>query len=219
MRILLIILFVLTYYSCKEKSNNKVNFIHDTLSDNFPTLITDRYFPTDTIVSSYNGREVDYHIKKWGSETLFFIKEPILCNYKGNVESIRFTWLRAFENPVVIRISKLNDTSLVRIKELSMKTAENDTPKIILDTIMTLKKELWEKAVSDLEKNNFLNKINRDTTLNKDGASWLLESRLNNSYHYIIRWDTGNAEGKELNTFAKTIIQIANGIVGIKSKR
>lgn len=45
------------------------------------------------------------------------------------------------------------------------------------------------------------------------------ENRLRNKYHYIIRWDTGNAEGKELNTFAKTIMQIAEGIVEIKSKR
>jgi hypothetical protein len=219
MRKLLIILLAVTYVTCKEKEVEEAFHVKDKLTEQIPKLMTERYFPLDTTESSFNGREVDYSIKKWGSETLFFFKEPILCNYMGNVESIRFTWLRAFENPVVIRISKLNDTAFVRIKELSMKTTENDTPKIVIDTLMALKKELWENAVSDLDKNNYINVINRDTTLGKDGASWFLESRLHNGYHFIIRWDTGNAEGKELNTFAKTIMQIADGIVEIKSKR
>ncbi len=219
MRMLFIIPLAVIFFSCKENKDEKAINIQDKLTVHVLELKSDRYFPFDTTESAFNGREVDYYIKKWGSETLFFFKEPKLCNYIGDVESIRFTWLRAFENPVVIRISNLNDTAFVRIKELSMKTSENDTPKIVLDTIMALKKEIWEKAVSDLDKNNYVNVINRDTILGKDGASWILESRLHNSYNYIIRWDTGNAEGKELKTFAKTIMQIAEGIVGIKSRR
>src|SRR5687767_3485207 len=52
---------------------------------------------------------LDSFVNEWYSQMLFALHEPVLKDYQGEMEIYRFTWLRSFHNPAVVRVEKKGD--------------------------------------------------------------------------------------------------------------
>lgn len=207
-------------FSCCTNKESKPS----TVSDKFKQYVSkdtgDKYFPRDSLffVSGDNQRSADLFIKNWYSETLFNLQEPILYDYPGEGEAIRLLWLRAFDNPLIVRVSKFQDTVYANIKELKSKSYDTK-PQILKDTIILLETKKWQEILSGLQENNFWNAKIEDNSSGKDGIAWFLECHLQNKYHYINRWDDGGLSSKDLNLYANGLIKIGKNFVQMKSSR
>ncbi len=140
---------------------------------------------------------------------LYKMQEPVLSNYYSGKETYRFTWLRSFDRPVVIRFDKSDTTIVITTKEL-----KSQVPLPFLGIMGT---HLDEEGVTIIEKREFnipyyINKTRRlptveytevtkmiDSlkllelpprlvTMGCDGAEWILEISNSKGYFYIQRW-------------------------------
>jgi hypothetical protein len=210
------------FFSCNDKGNR-----HSVATDKFKSQVPNKpgvnYFPTDSLFFSSVSKSAssDSFVRRWYSEILYNLREPVLYNYKGAGQSIRFVWLRPFENPVVIRLNNFNDTAYVNIKELNIQYSGNEVSEIIKDTMIALDVEKWQRSLSMLEANNFWNAVTEDTLSNtlKDGTSWFLECRSGEKYHCINRVDKGDFASKDLNLYAKPLLEIGENHVRLKNSR
>ena len=216
------LIIIVSFFSC---SNKEGNTIIDKFTLNLEKDSVILYFPFDSLLFKENAFQniLGYHTKKMSHEVLYDLKEPSLYDYFGNGDAIRLLWLRSFENPILIRLNNFNDTVYANIKELNIKVNDSTPPRIIIDTIIVLKKERWDKSLSELKDSNFWRADEEDTSFYKsnvkDGTPWFLECRLGKKYHYIIRWDDGSMYSKELNIYATELINIGERYVQMKSKR
>lgn len=150
------------------------------------------FFPLKTIKQSQEEEEksLDTVTNKWLTGDLISFQEPNL--YRSTIDktdkAYRFTWLRSFDLPVVIRIEKRQKRFVLTCKELldynGRKANEfkvNITKKISMPQWITfeylLKKMNFEQVQTDIS----------DSTECMDGAIWILESKSENNYHCIYR--------------------------------
>lgn len=213
MKKLIVLFAIISCTSCYENTKQNLFSVSDKMVGYAPKDSGVKYFPADTL--EYDR---DY-LKKWADEVLFNLHEPVLKNYSGDGEFIRFVWLRTFDNAIVIRVNKFDDTVYANIKELKIKSFEGEIPKILKDTVVLLDESKWQEMLSPLEKNNYWNALYDETSLGKDGASWFLECHLEKRYHVINRWDDGYLTSKELKNFAMPLINLGNNFVPMRSSR
>jgi hypothetical protein len=220
MRFFLFIAIIVFFSDCssKEKTFSKVD---DDFKGSIPSHSNAQYFPTDSIFFDIDTNQVNVHsfVKKWYSETLFNLQEPVLYNYTGKGEVVRLLWLRAFDNPVVIRVNKFNDTTYANIKELQSRSYDSKRQKLLKDTNVLLDSDRWNEILSTPDANNFWNASIAESFSGKDGITWFLECKLSNRYHAINRWDDGNLSSKSLNLYADKLINIANTYISMRSSK
>jgi hypothetical protein len=213
---------VVLFFSCGGKEG-KPSVITDKFESSIPDKPGVDYFPTDSLFfSSINkSASTDSFVRRWYSKILYELKEPVLYNYLGECQAIRFVWLRPFANPVVIRLNNFDNTAYVNIKELKIKSYQEETSKIIKDTMIAIDIKKWDESLSILNTNSFWNAITEDTSSNnvKDGISWFLECRLYNKYHCIDREGNGDFSSKDLNLYARELLEIGEAHVKMKSNR
>jgi hypothetical protein len=79
------------------------------------------YFPLkdSTQDSTECANSLDTFMNVWYSKNLAAMKEPILAEYEADNETYRFTWLRSFNEPITIRIQKVNSDFTLTVKRLS----------------------------------------------------------------------------------------------------
>ena len=206
------LIVVLSQLSCSDNpSIGKVT--NDKMAQFTPKDSSTKYFAYDTTENKEEG------VESWAAEALFSLKEPVLNTYLGEGEFIRFVWLRAFENPVVIRVNKFNDTIYASIKELAIKSTESKATRIMKDTVITLGKSKWNELVTPINQSGFWNASYSDTSFGKDGATWFLECRLNNQYKVIQRWDDGYLSSQALKSYLSPLVNLGNDYVRLKSTR
>ena len=208
-------------FCCCSNKEPKLLVVSDKFGPNTSKDSVARYFSFDSLllVSNSYPRIEGYYVKKQAREVLSNFSEPSLYDYTGEGESVRLLWLPSFGNPVVIRVNNFNDTVYVNVKEQKEKSYETERPKVLTDTIITLSTKEWKDVLSDLEANKFWDAKIEDSSSGKDGIPWFLETRLNNKYYYIIRWDAGDLSSRDLNLYAKKLIDIGRGIVQMKSRK
>jgi len=143
--------------------------------------------------------------QKWFSRYLYEFDEPVLYNYYLGEDIIRLTYLRSFDKPIMIKLSRQNDSTSLNIKLLN-----NQIDVKILDdifhgnykTISDPKRltELKENINFKIEKSTFLHldSIIQSTNIKveipdnndikgQDGSNLLLEIHTSDGYYYIKR--------------------------------
>lgn len=204
-----LILFALVS-SCIGKVEEHRSIFPVVFQEQVPDTLQ-RYFPKDSISTLASEAEERY-IRQWAFETLFSFREPVLYQYSGNLEVIRLTILKSFGNPVVIRVNKIADTTFMNIKEFDK--LQN---RLNLDTTVQVSQAQWESITSELDKTNFWTTSTSDTSEGgKDGISYFLEAYIG-KYHFISRWDGGRMYSGALTLHAKTLKEISENIVQLKS--
>ena len=120
---------------------------YDTLR--IPKTESEYYFQLKGSRYDSINNAVDTFRNQWFSHFLFRMKEPIIHEYKGSMEIYRFTWLRTFHHPVVLRLEKKEDSA-----RLMSKVAEGAggyyCGEMLLDTILSISIEHYDSLIYEI---------------------------------------------------------------------
>lgn len=212
-------------YSCNSSPHSNGYPAADDFSLAIPKDSSALYYSLDSFpfVSDIKNKGSDSFMKAMYSEILFHLEEPVLYNYKGNSETVRLLWVRAFENPVVIRLSKVQESVFVNIKELEKEFYNYDSfvYKKKLDTVFMLSSA---NSLNDFFGKTEVEKSFRLPTndrLNdgryKDVTKWVLEYNLKGRYRSILRLYLDSLSLTDYPT-VKNICDIGSAILPMKSR-
>ncbi|WP_299890930.1 hypothetical protein [uncultured Lacinutrix sp.] len=132
----------------------------------------------------YSKDKYDDSVMEWYSEYLFGMKEPLLFNRKIDNAIFRFTWLRSFDEPIVIRITETEQKYHLNWKKLKLN--ENHKPiEIILDESKSITKNEWESFNELVRKADFWNMRLGRYSIDTDGSEWILEGVNSENYRVV----------------------------------
>jgi len=153
------------------------------------TTLANLYFPLQGNLQdpAINSKAVDTFSNLWYSNTLSAFEEPKLFNYKGDDEFYRFTWLRSFHNPIVIRFQKQAGKYVLATKEMT--DYEGYIPnKFINNTVQYLPASKWDNLEFKLGRYYFWSIPTLDPKpAPMDGAQWILEANIKGKYRFATR--------------------------------
>ena len=178
--------------SCSNETNKsaKGDNKFDTLPS--PQDSTSFYFKTKSNWRDTTRDALDTFVNSWYSQMLFALEEPVLKDYNGSKEIYRFTWLRSFNHPVVIRVEKQGEIVLL-FSKVSAGAGGYDPGKIIFDTTLRLTQKHIDTINLRLDNARFWTLQTETKNENgSDGSEWIIEAFKNNIYHMVVRWTPTN---------------------------
>lgn len=214
-----ILIGVLTIGSCTSNTQKKIkpNYKFDTLLS--PKDSTAFYFKSKPHWQDTTNNALDTFANSWFSQMLFALKEPILKDYKGDKEIYRFTWLRTFNHPVVIRLEKQRNI-IVLFSKVSDGAGGYEPGKIIFDTTINLTQKQVDTINLKLDNAEFwaFPSVSLDDT-GSDGSEWIIEVFKNNKYHMAVRWTP--VKGTAFRAIGEYLISISKikGEIGVIDRR
>jgi hypothetical protein len=185
------------------------------------------YFPVEIFKDTLeweNGNEIknDSFSVRWYSKELQALKEPILFNQYLGKNIYRFTWLRSFHEPIILRIESdtrgnitLIEKKLYEFKSLvididSTSHYKTDSTKVE-ELTLKLSKTYWDSFEQLLFKNNFLA---MSTTVayeyGTDGSEWILEKHCKDGYYVVNRWAPDNKRYSSFRNICDYLIDLSN---------
>lgn len=188
---------------CKNTEEKKIYENHKTQSSYFPIkafINLPKDWKTNYSINvfdfvsgsdfNYSGIESAIFTVNWYSEHLLALEEPVLSDSLPT-EIYRFTYLRTFDNPIVIRLENSNDTIAIYWK-VSDGAGGYEPGKIIENRNKKLTMLEWESFENKINSTNFwdLPTTEKDL-LGTDGSQWILEGKKLGKYHVVDRWCGG----------------------------
>lgn len=201
---IIVILLVFLTVDCVSQTQHK--FIDNKINvdnNNVPTSEKQFYFPTKLfpkvetvwkkrfnssfiITTKIIENEVDSFHLIWYSRFLYAMQEPLLYNRQLNKLTYRFTWLRTFHNPVMIRIEK--DTMGISLYwKVTDGQGGYEPGKIITNNKKELTSLEWNKFISIVNSTNFW-EMKREASFGEDGSEWILEGVEPTKYYVTSAW-------------------------------
>ena len=146
------------------------------------------YFPREIFYrKNIKGEEYLSFSHDWFSKFLFAMQEPSLYHESDDIETYRLTWLRSFDNPIVIRIIKQHGTFTVILK-LCNGRGGYDPGELVVNLSRTISCMDWEVFQEHLATIDFWSMETWEDIIGFDGAEWLLEGQRDGHYHLVSRW-------------------------------
>lgn len=215
LRLLLSILTILFLDSCTTTTDKTIQGDEKFDMSPLPVDSATFYFKTKDNWQDTTRDALDTFVNSWYSHMLFALKEPVLTNYKGDKEVYRFTWLRTFNHPAVIRLVKQGD--IVRLFSKVSDGAGGYEPGIIIfDTTLNLTQKQIDTVNLKLDAAKFwaLQTETREDN-GKDGSEWIIEVYKDHTYHMAVRWtpEKGTAF-RRIGEYFLSISQIKNEMTG-----
>ena len=137
-----------------------------------------------------NKSKVDSIHLRWYSRFLFAMNEPLLYNRQFNKTIFRFTWLRTFHHPIIVRIEKeLNSVFLYW--KVSDGAGGYDPGSLIINNKLQIGVSEWTKFISKIDSGNFW-KMQRSGSIGTDGSEWILEGCDSTKYYVTSFWSPGH---------------------------
>ena len=157
------------------------------------------YFPSG-VIDPYP--RLDNFIIQWYSKSLTYLREPSVFDPVNSVhDSYRFTYLRAFSEPIAVRLVVQNDGTA----ELHLKRGEHleymGKRQPFLDESRMLTKEETAACISAIEQSGFWADDPKRTQTGTDGSDWIFEGRKSGNYHVVVRWYPQKGKMRELGLF------------------
>jgi len=135
--------------------------------------------------------QLDTFSVKWYSEQLEALDEPVVFLDKSHREIYRFTWLRSFDPPIVIRIEQNNGQYLIFWK-VGNGAGGYKPKKVFTFNQKIISKAIWNEFINRLNKINFWEMDTKETgPFGTDGSEWILEGKVAGKYHVVDRWTPG----------------------------
>ncbi|MDB5438517.1 MAG: hypothetical protein JWM33_944 [Caulobacteraceae bacterium] len=141
----------------------------------------------------------------WFSQQLSAAKEPSLSSpettsEQGAGDRLRFTWLRSFHPPVIVRLEGVGTKAPHLIAKQLSGTGGYDPGSVdmSLDRALTAQEG---QALTDALSAAKLTTLPPECSLGLDGASWLVELADSKGYHLIKRWSPKEGEVRTLGLF------------------
>lgn len=171
------------------------------------------YFPVSAFVSLPNNWETNFSVNvidfisgsdfnfhgiesaifriNWYTKHLDALDEPVLKNSLPT-KIYRFTYLRTFDNPIVIGLENSNDTITIYWK-ISDGSGGYEPGIIIENQTKQLTINDWNNYESKINESKFwdLPTINKGL-IGTDGSQWILEGKYLGKYHIVDRWCGGD---------------------------
>lgn len=217
---LYILLFAL---SCKNSSNERVVVSKiDSFISNSDTVL---YFPKDSffLVSDSTNKEGDIALKSEFSKLLQSLDEPLIYNTKvsDTNNSLRLLWIRAFENPIIMRISSTKNKYQLMIKEAKKEYYNDNDYKYVKvkDSLISISEKEWENILDALDKQNFSRvPISDQLGLVEDATHWIFEVKLNSNYRCITRVFF-NKKSLQNFIYIDKMLQLSKPYISLEEKR
>jgi hypothetical protein len=144
--------------------------------------------PRREVMSDFLSNWYGGHLRAAGEAPLFRMSGPTL----------RFTWLRSFHAPVVIRLdTAANGTVMMTATELSGKGGY-DPGTIARRIERPLSAQEAAALTRTLEETAILEQAPRTCRLGMDGAEWIIESVGPHGYRFVDRWTPSDGPVREL---------------------
>ena len=129
--------------------------------------------------------EADWYPKHWRAA-----EEPslYLASRASKARSLRFTWLRTFENPVIVRIDEL-PSGKMRLTAKQLSGAGGYEPgEVARKIVRDLTAEEQAKLVATLAQTRVFELPSRVCDGGLDGTQWIVEATGPSGYQYVNRW-------------------------------
>jgi hypothetical protein len=143
---------------------------------------------------------VDQFRAQWYGRFLDAYKEPSLWERSENAldQSYRFTWLRTFHHPVVIRVDVRSDGICVLTAKVGLGSGGYDPGMLIMSDTRPLNKQQSEWFLNRVAL-RFWNVPKEDTKPGGlDGSQWIIEGVDNSRYQVEDRWSPATGPIREL---------------------
>ncbi len=140
----------------------------------------------------------------WYSKHLEALQEPVL-NDSVQGQIYRFTYLRTFDNPIVIRIENKEGNISIYWK-VSDGAGGYDPGKITINKSKELTIKEWELIENKINSIGFWElPAVYDDILGTDGSQWILEGKISEKYHVVDRWCGG-----EISSVCKELLELTD---------
>lgn len=144
----------------------------------------------DGLEFGISGIEHAFTYTDWYSKHLSALQEPVL-NDSLPIKVYRFTYLRSFENPIVVRLESNNESISIYWK-VSNGAGGYNTGEITENKMKKLTVEDWNKFEQKINEIEFWDLPSVELNINGlDGSQWILEGKTSNKYHVVDRWTGG----------------------------
>ncbi|GMT49089.1 MAG: hypothetical protein IEMM0008_0628 [bacterium] len=151
--------------------------------------LDESYFPKNKMGESY---------AKWYSKHLRKMNEPILYTVTNKkIEIYRFTWLRTFHHPIMIRVYQSGKKSFLIAKELSG-AGGYDPGEMKHNVKRQLHKKEWQNILTHVKRSSYWFLKTKIDDLGLDGAQWIMEGVKKGKYHVVDRWSPEKGSYREL---------------------
>lgn len=176
-------------YECLETSfpglSKKISEIKRGKSDYFPRrILGNDMSPKYSVAGWY-----DKHLKMMSEKSLLDISD-------AETETYRFLWLRTFDHPIFVRITR--NQNEVKLFTTELDGAGGYEPgKVLRSNEITLEQEDFYNFLNLLENADYWNLPADNKEDGNDGAEWILEGVKNGRYHFVERWSPRTGEYRE----------------------
>lgn len=168
----------------------------------FPPPYPKRFAPCSPSPPSGGAPVVSEFENRWYSEQLSAAAEPSLFEAAGGKASrvgttIRFTWLRSFDPPVIVRVEGVESRSPRLIaKQLSGNGGyqPGSISKQVDRKLLPAEAEILRKT---LQRTRIFGQPALDCSAGMDGAHWLIEGIDRSGYHFVYRWTPEHGQVRE----------------------
>jgi hypothetical protein len=147
------------------------------------------FFPRGTFLESSPPRwrrPMDAHMRAGFSATLRQLDEPSFSCRNRAAQQFRFLWVRAFQRPLAIRILLPTDPAFAASVHLTDEPARPLMP------------GEQRELIAAFERTEFWTMPTFKDAVGLDGASWVVEARLNGHYHVVDRWSPSPGPFRDL---------------------
>lgn len=132
------------------------------------------------------------------AECLEALSEPPLTakEAQGSQACYRFTWLRTFHRPVVFRVEVKRDGSATYQVKVADGAGGYEWGKVVRNETKVIDPALAATFKAQAQKLLKLEPYEKSRGL--DGASWLIEVRMDGRYHAVSRWSPSDGEFQKM---------------------
>ena len=150
-----------------------------------PTKSADDYYFASNAIDQTDKRS-DMFVRHWYSKHLAAMGEPsISCGQPGEV--YRFTWLRTFHHPVVVRANDKGNHAIVQAIELDG-AGGYEPGRVLRRTEKTLSIDELKELKSVFSDGHFGSMPTSEERDGLDGSEWIVETSDKGKYHLVVRW-------------------------------
>ncbi len=201
-------------------NNGKPKWFDDAYQDLFVAE-----FGKNMVKDSLFFHYIDPISQRIFSKYLFEFDEPVLYNFYLNRDIIRFTFIPAFDNPVVIKLENLNDSTLLTMKVLDyrinntvIQRAFYEDPSVIASCDNPATWVVNQQSFMDYPALDSLHMLINDlkiksevpfynTVVGEDGSDWIIEIHSETGYYYNERWSP--PENSSIRIIAEYLIKLS----------
>ena len=163
-------------------------------------------FDKELLLDTAFNNKISPFCNAWYSKHLKVLEEPIIYSDKSDKEIIRFTWLRTFHNPIVIRIENSNGIYSIYWKK-SNGAGGYSPGNLVINEEKQIDIQQWTDIVNQLNECVFWEIPTNYPTFGFDGAQWILEAKIDGKYHIVDRW---SGKKSEIGQFCLNLFKMTN---------